>query len=305
MKNILALSIALIIWTSCYAQKQKLELNLITGNTYSLNLVSNASITQNIGNQQVNMKMTIIGKLDYKVINIQDSIYNLEVKYENLAMKMALPNGEMEFSSEKNDINDIISTVLGTIKNKPFILKMTKLGRIVEVKNMDTLFFAMLDKFPQLSKVQKQQIQGQIEQAYGEKALKGNFEMISAIFSDLPVAKGDKWTINTQLESGMSANMETIYELKEINDSYCIISGDSKIETADKDVYTELNGISLKYDMSGTMFSNIKINKISGWIMDSNINQALKGTVQIKPNPQMPDGMKYQMTMNNEMIITE
>lgn len=305
MKNIFALSIALIIWTSCYAQKQKLELNLVIGNTYSLNLISNASVIQNMGNQQVNMRITIIGKLNYKVIDIQDSIYNMEVKYDNLEMRMALPNGEMKFSSEKNDPNDIISTVLGAIKNKPFLLKMTKLGRLVEVKNMDTLFFAMLDKFPQLSQVQKQQIQGQIEQAYGEKALKGNFEMVSAIFSDTPVEKGDKWIIKTQIESGMSANMETIYELKEINDSYCIISGDSKIETADKDSYIESNGMYLKYDMSGIMLSNIKIDKNSGWIIDSKINQTLNGTVQVKPNPQIPDGMKYQMTMNNEMIITE
>lgn len=305
MKKILNLVLALILLTSCQAQKQKLELNLTKGETYSQNLVSNSSISQNFNGQQMIINMTIIGKTTMKVIDIQDLVYSMEVKYESLSMKMSLPNGVMEFSSEKNDENDIFSTLLGEMKGKIFLIKMTKTGKINEVKNIESLFLNMFNKFPQLSDAQKQQIQGQLMQAYGEKAFKGNFEMITSIFPDSPVSTGDKWTMKTKLESGMSGNLETTFELKEVNDLYFLISGDSKIETADKDAYIQSNGMPLRYDLTGTMISNLKINRKSGWIMDAKISQSIKGNAYVKDNPQMPGGMTIPMTISNDMTITE
>jgi hypothetical protein len=305
MKRILNFVLAFILLTSCKAQKEIFELNLNKGEIYIQKIISNMSIVQTMNGQQIDMNMTINGKMTYKVIDIQNSIFDMEVAYDSLSMKMSLPNGVMEFNSEKNDENDIFSAILALMKNKPFLIKMTKAGKVNEVKNIESVFSNIFDKFPQLTDIQKQQIQSQLMQAYGEKAFKGNIEMCSAIFSDSPVSKGDKWIIKTKLESGMAVNLETTYELKEVNDSYCLFSGDSKIETADKDAYIQSNGMPLKYDLLGTMSSEIKINRKSGWVIESKINQTIKGTVQIKDNPQMPGGMTIPMTMNNEMTITE
>lgn len=305
MKKILNFVLAFILTTSCFAQKEKFELNLIKGEIYTQKMISNVSIIQTVNGQQVNTNMTINGVTTYKVTDIQNSIYNMEVRYESLSMKMSLPNGTMEFSSEKNDEKDIFSSILGVMKKKPFFVKMTKSGKIEEVKNVEMIFSNIFEKFPQLTDNQKQQIQSQLMQSYGEKAFKGNLEMCSAIFPDSPVAKGDKWIIKTKLESGMAVNLETTYELKEVNDTYCLFSGASKIETVDKDAYIQSNGMPLKYDMSGTMFSEIKINRKTGWVIESKINQTIKGIAQIKDNSQVPGGMTIPMTMNNEMIITE
>jgi hypothetical protein len=305
MKKFSTLFLAICLLTLCHGQKKKLELNLSKGETYNQNMISNVSIVQTINGQQNNMGMAIDAKMTYKVIDVQNSIYDIEVRYETLSMKMNLPNGVMEFSSEKNDDNDIFSTILGVMKNKPFLAKMTKTGKVNEVRNIESVFSNMFDKFPHLTEIQKQQIKDQLMQSYGEKAFKGNLEMVSAIFTDSPVEKGDKWNITTQLESGMAAKMETIYELKELSDSYYLIQGVSKIATADKDAYVESNGMPLKYDMTGTMTSDIKISKESGWILDAKIHQTIKGTAYIKDNPQMPGGLAIPMTMTNEMIITE
>ena len=305
MKKILYFVFALVILTSCQTQKVKLELNLTKGEVYFQKMTSNVSILQTINGQQVNMNMSISGNMSYKVIDIQNSIYQMEIKYESLSMKMNLPNGVMEFNSEKNDEKDVFSTILGYMKNKPFIAKMTKTGKVIEVKNVELLFLGMFDKFPQLNDAQKQQIQSQVMQTYGDKALKGNLEMSSAIFSDSPVSKGDKWKIKTKLESGMEADMESTYELKETNDVFSLISGTSKIETANKDAYIQSNGMPLKYNMSGTMSSEIKVNRKSGWVIESKINQIIKGTAEVKDNPKIPGGMIIPMTMSNEMTITE
>jgi len=282
-----------------------LGLNLTKGEVYFQKMISNASVIQTVNGQEMKMNMILNGKMSYKVIDIQDSIYQMEVRYESLSMKMSLPSGVMEFNSEKNDEKDIFSSILGVIKNKPFLIKMTKTGKIKEVKNINLLFSNMFEKFPQLTDMQKQQIQNQLIQAYGEQSFKGNLEMCSAIFSDSPVSKGDKWEIKTKLETGMDANMVSTYELKEINNSSYLISGASKIETAKKDPDIQSNGMPLNYNLSGTMSTEIKINRKSGWVIESKISQTIKGTAEIKSNPQMPGGMVIPMTMNNEMTITE
>lgn len=305
MKKILGFVFLLLLVTSCEAKKERLELNLTKGETYTQQMASSMSILQTINGQEVKTNMSVHGKMTYKVIDIQNSVYEIEVRYESLALKMSMPGGTMEFSSEKNDANDILSTLLGVMKNKPFLVKMTKTGKVNEVKNIENLFSDMFIKTPTLNEMQQKQIRQQLMQAYGEQAFKGNLEMCSAIFPDSTVAKGDKWVIKTKLASGMAANMETSYELKETEDTFYIISGISKIATADKDAYIQSNGMPLKYDMTGTMTSEIKINRKTGWVIESKTSQTIQGTAQIKDNPQMPGGMSIPMTMNNEMTVTE
>jgi hypothetical protein len=262
------------------------------------------SIIQTLNGQQINVGMIVSCKMAYKIIDIQNSVYDMEVKYDRLSMTMNLPNGTMDFSSENTDKKDIFSSVLSTLKKYPFQIKMTKTGKVTEVKNIETLFSNMFDNIPNITDVQKEQIKSQLTQAYGEKTFKGNLEMCSAIFSDSMVSKSDKWIVKTNLESIMSANIVSTYQLKEANDSYCLISGTSTIETVNKDTYTESNGMPIKFNLSGTITSDIKINKKSGWVIESKINEIIKGTTQIKDNPKVPGGMTIPMTINSEMKIT-
>jgi hypothetical protein len=120
MKKNLILVIAIFILTSVQAQKHKLELNLVKGETYSQNFNSTVLTNQNLNGLNLKINMSIIGKTTYKVVDIKGLVYNMEVKYESLSMKMVLPNGVMEFSSEKKDEKDIFSTLLAELKGKIF-----------------------------------------------------------------------------------------------------------------------------------------------------------------------------------------
>jgi hypothetical protein len=128
--------------------------------------------------------------------------------------------------------------------------------------------------------------------------------MITAIFPKKPVNLGDTWDIKTNLESGMSADMFTTYEFKEQNEDYNLIYGDSKIATADKDAYIESGGMALRYDLTGTMTSKIKVDRESGWIIEAIIYQEIKGEGNVKESDQFPEGLKIPMTLTNEMTIT-
>lgn len=304
MKTIFTLILTVFVLTSYQTQNLDLSLKLEKGKEYKQITNSKATIIQEVNGQKVNMVMTIKGTMTFLVKDITENGYNMDAKFEELSMSMQMPQGLMEFSSEKNDANDIFSTILGAMKDKAFGITMSKTGKITDVKNVEALWSTAINTFDQLSEMQKEQIKAQIMKAYGGEALKGNIEMVTAIYPDSPVNRGDKWTINTKLESGMSANMTTDYEFAELTSEYALIKGKSTIVTADKDAYIESNGMPMKYDLTGSMDSEIKVDKNTGWIIEATINQKIEGDTYIKENPQLPNGMKIPMTMINDVVIT-
>lgn len=304
MKTIFTLILTVFVLTSFQTQNSDLSLKLEKGKEYKQITNSKATIIQEVNGQKMNMVMTIKGTMTFLVKDITENGYNMDAKFEELSMSMQMPQGLMEFSSEKNDANDIFSTILGAMKDKAFGITMSKTGKITDVKNVEALWSTAINTFDQLPEMQKEQIKAQIMKAYGAEALKGNIEMVTAIYPDSPANRGDKWTINTKLESGMSANMTTDYEFAELTSEYALIKGKSTIVTADKDAYIESNGMPMKYDLTGSMDSEIKVDKNTGWIIEATINQKIEGDAYIKENPQLPNGMKIPMTMINDVVIT-
>jgi hypothetical protein len=305
MKRNLILILTFFLFNLCQGQKVKMSLKLSKNESYSLKCLSDITINQEINGQEIKMVMSVNGDMVCKVTGIQDSVYDMEVSYTSLSMKMSLPEKDLLFSSEKNDKDDVFSTILGLFKGKVFNVKMTKTGKIKEVKNIETVFASIFDQFPQLSDEQKEQLKTQILQAYGEKAFKGNIEMVTNIFSYKKVKAGDNWIIKTQIESGMAGKMETVYKLEKQEESFYLISGKSKFETENKDAYIQVNGMPIKYDLQGTVVSDLKIDKKTGWIIEAKINQKIAGNAYIKENPKMQEGMVIPMVMENVMTITK
>jgi hypothetical protein len=267
--------------------------------------VATSSVNQTISGQEINIKMTITGATAYKVIEIVDTVYDMEVRYEQLALKMALPTGTMEFSSEKNDESDIFSSMLKGMKDVAFQVKMTRTGKILEVKNIDAMFSSMLEKFPQLSEAQKQQFQGQLSQSFGENSFKGSFEMVTSLYTDSPVEKGDTWLVNTALRGAITAGIKTTYELMEVAETYYVIKGTSTIATNPDTPYAETNGMPMKYNLNGTMSSDIKVDIKTGWVITAAITQQMSGEAVVKDNPKIPGGITIPMSFVNEISLTD
>ncbi len=129
--------------------------------------------------------------------------------------------------------------------------------------------------------------------------------MVTALYPRNAVGKGDKWNVKTELEAGFAGNMDAEYQLKESADEYFLVSGNSKLSTADKDAYIEVNGMPVKYDMKGTITSEIKLSRKTGWIASAHLSQFIQGVAYIKDNEQMPGGMAIPTAIGNEMAIID
>ena len=304
-KLLLSTFVALSVAFTCQAKKTELSLHLQQGKAYKQLTNSNVTIDQEVQGQQMKIAMEIKGSMTYKVTAVTATGYNMDVQYDSLSMSMQMPQGTMNFSSEKNDASDIFSSILKSMKNRPFQVTMTKQGKITEVKNLDKLFDSMFGDFPQLPEQQKAQMKAQLVRSYGEEAFKGNVEMTLAIYPGKPVAPGDTWVIENKQKSGMPVEITTTYTYKADNANDYLITGESKIKTANPDQFVENNGMQMKYNMDGTMTSEIKVDKTTGWVREAKLKQEMQGTTTIKANAQMPNDMEIPMTMQNDMTFSD
>lgn len=305
MKRTLLSAAMLLMVVSAWAQKTTLALNLKKGTTYYQNTVSNVSIDQNLGGQTMTIEMSITGKMAFLVKEASATEYTMDVSYASLGMEVKGPTGTMAFSSDKKDESDVMSSIMGEMVGKTFTVVMLKNGKVKEVKDVDKLYSTIFDKHTDLPEMSRQQIKAQLSQAYGEKAFKGNIEMTTAFYPEKPVAKGEKWQSTSKIESTMVLDLNSTFEYLEHGKGYHAIRGEGKLTTADAEKFVESNGLQMRYDLNGTMTSDIKIDDQSGWVIEAVMKQDMSGSAHIKPGPQIPDGMEVPMQMTSETKISQ
>ena len=293
----------LIVFVPCQAQKVKPALNLTKGSIYYMVSTGTSTISQTMNGQENQVSLSLSFRMAFKVTDIIDTIYKMEVSYQTLDMRVNTPHGTVDMDSRKNDSTDIPSLIVTAMMDKPFNITISKTGKIKSVENVENMISGVFNSFPQIDTAKKKQIKAEFLQSFGAKAFKGNLEIGTSIFPARPVLKNDKWLSKTKLESMMVAQMETTYQLTDITDSYYQIHGDGTITTDDNATASMMEGLPIKYKLAGTMVSDIKVDKVTGWVTELKLKQLIKGNIEIEDNPKVPGGMIIPMTISNDQVI--
>ena len=297
--------IALVVMVNIsYAQKQVLGFNLSVGDTYYHVMQTKSQINETFNGQDITIDIDVSGKVSFKVLQKNDTVYNMNVSYEQLIMTMNLPTGKSTYSTE-SDAQDVMSKVLRAFKGKFFIMTMTRFGRILEIKNLDTIFGSIVNAISEVPDQQKVQVKAQLQQSFGEKAFKGNFELVTYIYSNTPVDVGNNWTVYTVLENNVKANMTSTFELKQKDRSFNLITGFSTITPITTGAPAQINGMPTKYDLNGTSDWQLKVDSKTGWVMEGHMKQHIKGSAQIQDNPKIPGGMDIPMAIETEYNFSD
>jgi hypothetical protein len=304
MKYFLILILLITGITTAIAQKVKPALNLVNGNTYYMVSNVNSVIMQTINGRENPINLNVMFKMAFKVTGVTDTLYNMEVSYQTLDMKIQTAGTTIEMNSQKTDGNDIPSKIVAAMVNKPFNITITKSGKIKSVDNVENMISGVFDSFTQIDSVKRQQIKSQFMQSFGAKAFKGNLEIATAIFPEKKVSVNDTWVVNTKLESTMTAMLKTTYQLTGITDKSYQIHGAGSIFTDNSAPATMISGFPMKYSLTGTLTSDIVADKATGWISNLKLNEVMKGNVIIQDNKQMPGGMTIPMTITSDQVMT-
>jgi hypothetical protein len=286
-----------------YSQKQSIQLNLTVGKTYAHDQKSKSVVLQTVNGKLNQTTVEMSAKTNYYVGSVHDSVYNMMVSYEKLVTKTNTDQGETESVSDGSK-QDIVSKVFQAFVNKPFPLVMTKTGRVLEIHS-DTILSVAVNQIDGLTEQQKEIITENLKKTIGGNAIKGNFEILTAIYPFTPVGLNDSWATRTQLQSMTMINLEGDYTLKDVQPGHYQLHGEINMISAKQDSATKIGGMPLYFDLSGKMTADLLLDKTTGWISSGTISQSLKGEIKFLDSEQVPGGMDVPASVATEMSLGE
>lgn len=294
---------SLLLLSTHITFSQNLNLNLKEGKTYYQNSTSKGTIVQKINGENIDMDMSIGGKMSFYVKKVHSDSYEMDVQFKSLFIEMKSPMSEISFSSDKKDNPSVFTRILSEFVNSSFQLMLNKNGTVEDI-DMNNLFNGLLNSFPEIPRFQRIKFIDKLKESFGEEAFRGNLEMVTAIYPNKKVNINDSWSNVIKLESGMAGVINNTFTLKDVREKFAIIDGASATATADKDAYVELNGSPTRYDLKGSMKSSFKVDIHSGWILNAIINQQIDGSVDVMVNQVSKEVKTTPLSFKNKMIIT-
>jgi len=301
MKKLISAIIAIAFAFCGFAQSYDLKLNLEKGKVYKQGLISDMKMSMDMMGNLIDVNMTMSTFNSYKVLDIKDGKFDLEVKYDSMKMQMKFMGQERTYNSESNEnpANDMLSNMIQSFKNKAFKIKMTPAGEIVEVSDTDSMFADFFKANANLTEEQKASAKKQIEGSFGPENIKNALASSCGIFPSNAVKIGDKWTKEGTFTANMNAKIATTYELKEINKDYYILGSVSEFIN-DGNSGMDLNGVKVNLNITGNITGDFKVNRKSGWIMSSEGKQNVSAEGEIAMNNGGAEGEKVKLKMKIE-----
>jgi len=288
----------------CDAQKFKPALNLAKDNTYYLSANSNSTITQTIGGQQNKINITLNWKMSFKVIELADSVYTMDASYQSLSTKIEQAAGLIDFDSKRKDPQDNPSMVFAAIVNKPLKIEITKSGKVKSVSDAAKLIEGAIAGVPQLDTTQQAQVKALLTQYFEPETLKGYIESGISIFPAVPVTKDEKWKIDIKRELPAKMAFSINYQLTDIVKDLYLVHGEGTISSDKNAATVQINGMPVKYNLNGSLISDIRLNKTTGWPSSIRTTQLMVGDMQIQDNQQLPGGMSIPVSFNTDVTIS-
>jgi hypothetical protein len=297
MRTILICLLALFFAASANAGNEKtiMRLNLSPGETYYHNTTTQTNMLQDLMGMQINLVMRMGGTVAFTVMADLGDAYEMEAQYLALNAEINTSMEMMGQTIENSVIDDEMVEFFDSFTHRPFMVIMSKKGEVLEVSGMDRVIEQSMIDMPFGSYDERMEVITQMKSIAGDQSIAGNLELVSVVFPDQPVAVGEKWNTHTRVTGGFSADFLNTFEIKELQKDYILIGGNSLMSTDENERSFDYFETSMDVEMNGTMHSTLKIDRLTGWIIHSDIYQELDGWVTMGESNDMPEGVEVKI----------
>jgi hypothetical protein len=311
-RNILAIFMAVTLFSIAVSygdaeDKVDLRLRLTKGQSYKMKMAQDLKINQTIPGQQGQQQtMTINQKNEMKTIytveDVQaDGTIVLKVTYDAMVFKQAIPATGQNIEYDSSDTSTAVgpmAPLLGAVVGQSLTITVTPDGHVKEIKGADEFLKRIQEKISELPTGQTRvSVEATLKAQYSEEALKANIENSFNRYPDKPVGIGDTWQRRTTTTQGFPMIIDSIYTLKERKDGIATIDVFAMIQTNRDTGPTEMGGMKLQYNMSGSVTGIMEMQESTGWPIRSNENLRLSGSI-IGQSPQMQQPMSIPMSIS-------
>ncbi len=301
--RLIQICLATIIFSTMLACKSQQAIQ------YKLNLPQNTSFKYSTS-QESDVNVEVMGQ-NQKTINEQTFIMDYTVKeiasngdtfleaiIEHVKVNQINPMASMVYDSKEPSKNTAGSEMYDYIVGTTVMSQLNKNGELVSISGFDTMVDKMVEKMPEVPMISKDQMKESMRTQFGDESMSNMFSNIYKIYPNKAVKVGDSWSKKDTLAGTVEAIINTTYTLTSRKNGKSYIDVKGTVAPNPKSKGTEMMGMRMKYNLSGSQVGTIVIDEATGWADENEITQKLSGSVQMSGEliPTMDSKMEMQTT---------
>ena len=284
------------------ASGSDLKLKLKAGETYLLHMTSEQDIAQQIPQQpELKFHQTLQIGLSGLVTSIDaDGNYNLDVTYKSFACKITGLPEPVEFDSTSSNHNDF---PLANIVNKTYQIKITPLGKVLDVKGADQLIDVMVDSMTSPPEVKAILSKEALKNQFGDKATQEMMSGLFGSFPDRPIKEGERWQQELTMKYSYPAKLDIDYTLIKATNSNAQLDVKTSRKPLEDAPTMNVGNMTFSYQLNGEDSGSIDVNLKTGWINSSNMHSKMTGKVVVAPNQDLPEGLSWPISIDSTVSL--
>ncbi|MRH99952.1 hypothetical protein GH721_05330 [Kriegella sp. EG-1] len=268
MKKLLLVMCCLMAITSTFAQTT-LKYNLKQDQLFMIKQEAEQIIMQELDGASHILTNLINGVIKFKVIEVLENDYKIELSFEDLNMKMnsSIQGEIMNVRAKEVAEDDMQAKMFNSLLGNPVNITLSKNGKIIEVSGGDKLVENMVSKSGIEDEFTLNMMKKSLEKEFGSDALSESYEQMTYIYDTNAVKIGDTW----QNEFSGKLNAKNNWTLDNLTEEHATITGLA-------DVIMKIEEPALTMNLTGTQSSSITTNVVSGFINKMTVEGTSVGT---------------------------
>ena len=290
MKKISLLFMSVLLGISLMAQNSaNLKLNLEKNKVYKLKSTSEQTISQTVNGIQQTTSVNSNSVVSIKMVDGSADFLIAEVRFDTIitqtnAMGQIINiNSSLAGDIKSTEMADVMTCIMNRLSKNALYVKMDYTGKVIEIVNSKMLTDIITKDTSSITGAAAPMIKMQIKNTISDKSLKTMVEMITGNLPGKQVAKGDKWDVTVNMNSGgMSLDIISTYKLDGVQGNNANINAESNIQTANNAEPLEYGPAKITYgDIKGLAKSTMVLDMQSGLLISSTTKTHIAGNLSL------------------------
>jgi len=261
-----------LLWLSLFLcpvfGQTALQYNLKKGEVFTIKQEAIQQIVQEMGGDTQEITNTIDGILEFRVLAVHDTSYELAVTFKDLKLYMySSSDGELlDINASESPEGDVQARIFNSMLNVPIRIVLDRCGDVLEVSGGDSLVARMADASGVKDTFTRDLMKESLERDFGTEALSNSYEQMTFIYPKNKIRIGDSWE-NEYKGKISSSNHWTLEALK---GGQATISGNAS-------VVMDLQEASASMSLKGNRKTELSADTDSGFLLAMKVESHSEG----------------------------
>ncbi|TXD83277.1 hypothetical protein ESY86_17035 [Subsaximicrobium wynnwilliamsii] len=267
--------------------QMNLAYNLKQGDRFKIFQKADQNIVQDMEDTTHIVKNSIEGDFSFYVISVNDSVINVNFKFDRFKMNSTsnLAGNIMSVNTADLSNDEMQDKLFSGLTKTTLKMVLFSNGKIKSISGTEKLISRMVDAAGDMDEFTKELMKEAMKTEFGNESLSQSFEQLTYIYPTNSVKVGDSW----QNAYTGDLSSENTWTLKGLTNGVYKISGKSKVHLITDDE-------SVSMDLEGTMTSAVETYKSNGFIKSMETSSSASGLSTMKSM----QGMKLPTTVNTK-----